>query len=307
METDPANPPSGNPPAAQSTQPPAPASIVNPDGTFAENWTNNLGDELKSEVPTLSRFKNVKDLSKSYIDARKKLGRNPEDLIVIPKDDSSDEVKAAFYKARGWPDSPDKYEYELSKEMKERLGSDVDPKLMTDVRKFAHEKLHLNQSEFKEMLDYYHNFMAGQADKGNGELDEFVEQRRLDGVVILKKEFGVGLNERTLRAEGLMDKYGSKVIKDADGTEKTLIQKLEEEIPAIKTSPYMRMIFDAVAETLSEDTLKGVGRITTPTTTDIDSKIAELRQHPAYMDNKHPDFQRIQDQITALYKQKHPA
>jgi hypothetical protein len=298
METDPDN-------VAVAT-PDNSAGFVNPDGSFADKWTEKLGDDFKNDAPTLSRFKNVKDLSKSYTEARRKLGHDPETLVQIPRDDSPDEVKQAFWRAKGLPESPDKYEYKISDALKTKLG-DVQPERMAIVQKFAHEKLHLNNKEFVELLDFYHNTVASDIDKGNEGFAEQEKSFKDKNVAELKKTFKDGLEQRTQRAVSVLTKYGDVPMKNEDGSETTLMERLFAENPKLKNSASMTMFLDNIAESMSEDSIKGFDKVSIPTSGQIETKISELRQHPGFMKEDHPDHNRILAEIESLYKKKHGA
>lgn len=297
METDPANPPVVTPqPPAQTTQ-----SIVNPDGSFVENWTQNEPEEDK---PTLSRFKNVGDLKKSYMDLRKKFGRDPDGLIQVPKDDSPDDVKTAFYKAAGKPETVDEYKFEKSTDLSEKVEVVDD-----QVKAFAQiaHKYHLNNAQFNGIVNDYLALIGKDIDAFDLAQTEKGQQDYEVGMAELKKVFKDGLEQRALRANALLRKYGNVAIKDKDGNEVSIMEKLFEESPKLKNSPWMTMLLDNIAEAMSEDTLKGIATITTPTVGQVEAKIAELRKHPAYMDKMNPQHKQIIQQIADLYTQKKPA
>ena len=274
--------------------------LVNEDNSFVENWPESLGEEFKEHIPTLSRFKNVPDLAKSFISTKKMTGYDPDDLIQIIKDDSPDEVKTAFWKAAGKPDAPEGYEFKKSKDISEKVEVvDAQIKAFTAI---AH-KYHLNNTQFNGVVNDYLKMVGGDIDVFDTAQAEQTEGKRLEGVAKLKKAFGSGLEDRTLRAEALMNKYGNQVIKTSDG-DKTLLELLYDEAPQLKNSSYIRMIFDNVAESMSEDTLKGVTAVTTPTTSQVEAKINELRANPAYDDRAHPQHKDIVAQVRELYKKK---
>lgn len=297
---DPGNPQGGEtPPPAQPTQ-----SIVNPDGSFVEGWEQKYPEDSRE---TLSRFKSFDDFVTSDINLRGKFGhygQDPDSLIQVPKEDSSDEVKAAFYKAAGELDSAEDYKFERSKDISEKVElNDAKVKGWAAIAK----KHHLSQEQFLGLANDWLISVGADIDTFDLAQAQKTEQSNADAVALLRKKFGAGVEERIARAEALRNKYGSDVIKDADGSEKSLIQKLEEENPNLKTSPWMRMLFDNIAESLSEDTLKGITPITAPTTGQIDAKIAEIRANPALVDKKHPQFKQLNDELTELYKKKHSA
>lgn len=294
---DPENPPV----VAQPTPAPADVSVIDAKGNFAENWADKYPEE---DRPTLSRFKKFDELVTSHMSVRRKFGKDPDSLVEIPGDDSSDEVKAEFHRRRGVPEKVEDYKFTKSLDLSENIDiNDAQVAAFTQIAK----KHDLTQKQFLGITNDY----LAVVDKDIGVFDdaqkERVEIARQQGITALKKEFGTGAEDRTLRAESLFDYYGSKVIKEPDGkTEKAIAQKLEEEIPAIKTSPWLRMIFDAIAEDMSEDRIRRVRGITTATPEALDGKIAELRKHPGYGDSSHPDHKRVNAEVQELYKRRYP-
>ena len=286
---------------SQTTQ-----SIVKPDGTLAENFAQGLGEDFKDDVPTLSRFdgKHIKELFRSHMELRKMSGRDPDTLIQIPKDDSPDEVKAAFYKAAGELGSADDYKFERSKDISEKVElDDAKIKGWATIAK----KYHLSQAQFLGMANDWLISVGADIDAFDLAQAQKTEQSKTDAVATLRKKLGSDVEKRIARAEALRNYYGNDVIKEDDGTEKSLIQKLEEENPNLKTSSWMRMLFDNIAESLSEDTLKGIVAVTTPSTSQIDAQIAEVRALPAFMDRTHPQHKETNQRLEELYKKKHSA
>lgn len=95
--------------AAETT----PTPFVNGDGTFVGNWTNGLEEDVKSEKG-LGLFKNVKDLAKSYVNARRMIGK---DKIAVPNEKSTPAEWEEFYKAGGRPETSADYKLDYPKDM----------------------------------------------------------------------------------------------------------------------------------------------------------------------------------------------
>lgn len=71
----------------------------------AANWRDSLPDDLKND-PTLSKFSDVQNLSKAYIEAQKAIGKKG---IIKPSAGDTPEAWKAFREALGVP-AADKYE-----------------------------------------------------------------------------------------------------------------------------------------------------------------------------------------------------
>jgi len=289
---------------SQSSESQATQSVVNPDGSFVEGWEQKYPEGSRA---TLSRFKTFDDFVNSDMNLREKFGhsgQDPDSLILIPKEDSPDEVKAAFWKAAGELDTADDYKFERSKDISEKV--ELNDAKIKDWAAIA-KKHHLSQAQFLGLANDWLISVGADIDAFDLAQAQKTEQSKAGALVVLRKKLGADVEKRVARAEALRNYYGNDVIKEDDGTEKSLIQKLEEENPNLKTSPWMRMLFDNIAESLSEDTLKGLTTVTAPTTGQIEAKIAEIRANPALIDKKHPQFKALNDELTELYKRKHSA
>ena len=273
-------------------------SIVNVDGSFIDNWSDKYPE---TDRPTLSRFKKFDDLVTSHMSMRKKFGKNPDSLVEIPNETSTDEVKAAFHKARGVPDTAEEYKYERNTELSENIQIDDDKIAAFSQIAKSHN---LTPPQFNGVVNDYLALIDKDITASDVAGDERLEQEREKGVAVLKKQLGNALEERTLRAEAMMRKYGDRVVKDAEGNEINILERLYEELPDIQNSPWIRLLFDNIAEDMSEDRIKGLTSVTTPTPDAIQDKINELKAHTAFMDRTHPQHKQVVDELTELYKKK---
>ncbi len=267
-------------------------ALVDSDGVFADGWEGQLGDDFKDDAPTLKRFKNVGELAKFGMESKRKLGHDPSTLVKIPDETASEEIqveqKAAFNKARGKPDTTDEYKYELSPELKIKLG-DMDDDRLSKLKTFAHEKLNLTPTEFKEMLDYYHNDAAESIDNYDVIHKEQQAEAIEKGTAELKGEWKAGYEERLLRANAVLRKFGGADAVALFGAE---------------NNPEMAKFLDRIASVLSESTIKGLTGITEPTSSDIDAQIKKLRATEAYTNKMHPEHKDVNAKVLELYKKK---
>ena len=261
--------------------------LVSPDGTFAENWTEQLGEGFEEHAPTLSRFKNVKDLSKSYAEARSKLGHDPEHLVQIPKDDSPDEVKAAFHKAHGKPEKEDGYEYKLPDDISAKIK--IDDEKMAGFRKLSHG-LNLNQKQHEGLLNFYFKDIADTQDKYKMLMAEQEKEDAEKGKAELRKKYGNGTEEKILRANAVMRKFGG-----------------DEAVAAFnaQNSPLMTEFLDNIASAMSEDTLKGLGAATDSSASAIKSQVAKIREEMTKIEKENPGTYRGNPKYKDLIGQKH--
>jgi uncharacterized protein YktA (UPF0223 family) len=270
-----------------------PVSVVNADGSLVEKWYEKYGKENEAH---LSRYKDFDAIVNSHIATKKKFGKNPDALVEIPTEHSPDEVKAAWAKAHNVPET---YEYELSDEMAVKLGS-LDEKKMVALREFGKKK-NWSQQDFKDVLDFYHNSISEDIDA----FGEQTEKQRAEAAEAAKAELrktdGWRSEEeykaKVQRAQGILDKYYGR-----EGAAELNLQN----------SPKFLLFLDNIAETMSEDTLKGVTTPSTVTTANIDSQLTEVySQIDAIMKAKpanfkgDPKYKELMERKHDLNRQKH--
>lgn len=280
-------------------------SVVNADGTFAEKWSEKYGEENQ---PHLSRYKDFDSFVESHISQRKKFSKDPSTLVEIPTGTSSDEVKAAFRKARGVPDSVDAYEYKLSDELAVKLGP-LDDKKMLAFKEFAH-KQEWSPTQFKDALDFYHANIATDIDTSNISFNELQKAAYDRGMAILKREYRDGIEDKILLANAISRKYGEISVKNENGEMVNPLEELYKESPELKKSPWLTMIFNNIANAMSESTLKGLAP-SAPTSGDLQAKITEIRDQMDKIMKENPanfkanlTYKELVERKRALYEQK---
>jgi len=258
-------------------------SIVNPDGSFAENWYEKYD---KADHPTLSRFKNFDDYVTSDMSMRRKFGKDPDKLYEIPGEEASDEDRVAFHRARGVPDKAEDYKYERSKDLSDNIDTDDEK-----VAAFAQiaKKHNLTPTQFNGIVNGY----LGLVDKDITAFDQIQEDKQQkakeDAEAALKKEMGNAYDERVARANLLLRKYkGNEMVAEL----------------GLENNPAMIRFLDAIAEDMSEDRIKGLVSTSTPSPTAIQDEIDKLKAHDAFTDRKHPEHKKVLTQLTELYKQR---
>ncbi len=278
----------------ETTQTAAPTSVVNADGSFADKWSEKYGADNQAH---LLRYKDFDSLVNSHIDTKKKFGKNPDSLVEIPTETSSDEVKTAFRKAGGVPDNSDAYEYTLPDKMAVKLGPLQDDK-MAKVRKFAYEELELSPAKFTKLLDYYHNDLSGEIDSFGETNDSQQTEAQEKSKAELKQLWLGEYDMKVQRAQSVMEKYG--------GVEAVAELNLQN-------SPTLIKFLDNIAGSMSEDTLKGLKGSTVISAANIDTQITELRGHQSKIRKENPvnfksdpTFKDLEGRLKVLY-QKRPA
>ena len=278
-------------PVAESTTEPIaeptakPATIVNPDGSFSKDWSQKYGEENQSH---LSRYKNFDSLVKSHIDTKRKFSKNPDLLVEIPTEKSSDEVKDAWRKALNVPGDISGYEYILSDDMALKFGP-LDDNNMKELREFANKK-NWNKKDFKDNLDLYYKINSATAERGKVAFDELQAANAEAGQTELRKEWLDDYDSRVSRAQSVMESFGG-----VDAVAEANLQN----------SPHMIKFLDNIAKTMSEDTLKGVSKDSTLNTSNIKSQINDLRLEIDKIVKENPINYKTNGKYKELTERKH--
>ena len=284
--------------------PAADTGFVGSDGTFNDGWTGR--DEFKDDAATLGRYKTVGDLAKGHMDLKRKYGKDPNSMVEIPSETSSDEVKTAWSKAHNVPDA---YEYALSDEMAVKLGP-LDDNKMTALREFGKSK-NWSQADFKDVLDFYHTNVSDDIDAGAAQNAEAISQSFEAGTAVLKGLWLDGTDDRTAGALAHLQKYGEIEVKGADGEMINPLEKLFEEAPQLKQSPWLTLIMDNMSQKMGEAGRKGGGDSGALSADSINFQITELRaqQNAIRKENPvnfkgDPQFKNLESRLKALYQKK---
>jgi len=261
-------------------------SVVDAEGNFVENWADRYNEE---DRPTLSRFTNIDDFVKSHMSNRRMFNKDPDTLVEIPGENTSDEERADFHRRRGVPDEPTGYKYEQPETIPENLRSDAEE--MAFYFQLA-KSADLTEKQLKIMADgHFENLGKRYAAQDLINQDNNRKENAA-AEATLKKKFGKAYDERVARANAVMQHYSGVGAVDS--------LKLEN-------NPLMVEFIDNIAEDMSEDRIKGITTTTIATTAALDNRISELRNHPAYNNSSHPEHKKVQAECQELYKQRYPA
>lgn len=101
------------------------------------DWRGKLAGEDAKFRKELDRFTDEGSFAKAYKEVRSK-ATDPR-RVSIPGDDATDEDRAAYAKARGIPETPDKYEIK-TKPPQGYEPNDTDKERLSDITAFLHSK-----------------------------------------------------------------------------------------------------------------------------------------------------------------------
>ena len=118
-------------------------------------FLQTLPEDVRSD-PSISKFKDVGSLAKSYVNAEKLIGMK---RVAAPQDNWTEAQWNEFYNAVGRPETIDKYEIPADIKLEEGLKFDDD--MMKGVRTELH-KAGLTGKQFKSTMALFMNYMNNQ-------------------------------------------------------------------------------------------------------------------------------------------------
>ncbi len=283
--------------------------FVGSDGTFKEGWANR--DEFKDNAEYLGRYKTVIDLANGLVATKKKYNKNPDVMVEIPSETSGDDVRAAWGKAHGAPENVDGYEYSYSDEFATKLGPLNDERL-AGIKELAKSK-HWSSKDLQDVVDFYNTAMLADLDSGNAQMDEMNNQSHDEGMAILKNLWLDGTDVRTKDALEHLQKYGEIEVKGKDGNMINPLEKLLEEAPQLKQSPWLTLIMDNMAAKMGEANRHGGGDTGALSLDGVNSQIDAINDRQTAIRDESPvnfknnaEFKRNDEKLNQLYQKKFP-
>jgi len=162
----PVEPPAGTPPA--------PVALADENGVLRKGWLESLDEDLREES-YLKEAKDVQGLAKGTVHARRMVGK---DKMVIPNEESGDEVWDAYHKIGGRPDTPQDYNFKRPDDFPEEHWNDEFMVKAQDIlhkygasKKLGDALLELNVESVKVALEKQRQQEEYDLDEINRKLD----------------------------------------------------------------------------------------------------------------------------------------
>lgn len=187
------------------------------------SWTDSLSDDYK-EHQSLSTFKSIDDLAKSYIHAQGMIGK---DKVIVPTDSSTPEEVSEFYSKLGMP-APEEYSVE---------GAD-------DALRDVLLSNHVLPKQAKAIVDALAEMNKGSEEAGDSEYDEAMQQELEE----LKEEWGESFDGNIQRAAHAFKVFGNE----------DTANYLNE--TGLGNDPVLLKLFSNIGAKLGEDSFKGTAQ-----------------------------------------------
>ena len=190
---------------------------------------SSLSANLRNE-PSLQTFTNVENLAKSYVNAVKKIGGNPDHLVQIPQEGES---RDNFYNTLGRPETPEGYDF----------GDDGG---QLDFYRDATHKMGLTNSQAQGMLKLY----AAVEGEQNKQSQKANADFHVNSQIELKREWNVDYDKKLEYAQRVFGQYASPEFKKLMDT------------TGLGNHPELLKTFSKIGQMLGEDQLvvgSGIG------------------------------------------------
>ena len=242
---------------------------------------SSMPEGLRDE-PSLQTFDSVDKLAKSYVNAVKMIGGNPDNLVSLPQEGESwDE----FYNKLGRPDRADGYDF----------GDDPDG-VLDDFKNFAHQN-NLTQDQADNLMELFKEIEEVDANNEAQAMDDLKVQTTID----LQREWGKNY-------DGNLD-YARRAYAQFGTSELTEIM----DNSGFGNHPEVIKAFSKVGQLLGEESLavgSGLGREQmSPQSAqeEIQALYSDKEFSKAYRDNRDPGHKTAMQKMDRLFRSAYPS
>lgn len=275
-------------------------SLLNEDGQFVENWSDQFIEarpDLAQFKETFANYKDPVEALKAFGNTKALVGRNLSNVEAVLNPNPDDPTAMGLYRQTlGIPDegSPEAYEFRPGEDIKDLVNDET----LGEFAKKAHE-LGLNKKQFAELVNYQAGVMRETGSTLEESLQAQDDSRKEDFWKQANAELGgqeatdkaLDLTVRMLRSAGLSDEViGSEI---APGLH--------------HMGPAFLKAMTALAASTSEDRLPAGG---SNASQGISAKEAyrSIMQDPnnpkyaIYRNENHPDHESVRAEVHSLIK-----
>ena len=240
---------------------------------------SSLPDNLRNE-PSLQTFTSVDNLAKSYVNAVKKIGGNPDHLVQLPQEGESWDN---FYNKIGRPETPEGYDF----------GEDGGK---LEFYRNATHQLGLTQDQAANMLKLYATVEEQNQKAAQQRNADFA----VDSQINLKREWGTNYDSKIDMAQRAFAQFSSKEFS----------QLMDE--TGLGNHPELLKAFSKIGESMGDDQLVvGSGRAgaISPQMAkeEIESLYRDKEFSKSYLDKTDPNHGAASSKMDGLFRTAYPA
>ncbi len=241
---------------------------------------SSMPEGLRDE-PSLQTFDSVDKLAKSYVNAVKMIGGNPDNLVSLPQEGESwDHV----YNQLGRPEQSDGYD----------LGEDNEG-VLDNFKQFSHD-IGLSQHQAENILGAYNDIQEQEAE----DFQQSIKDLEVHSTIELQKEWGKNYDGNLDYARRAYAQFGTPELTEImDGS-------------GFGNHPEIIKAFSRVGQLLGEESLAvgtGLGQSQmSPQAAkeEIQALYSDKDFSKAYRDNRDPGHQTAMRKMDRLFKQAYP-
>lgn len=240
---------------------------------------SSLPENLRNE-PSLQTFTSVDNLAKSYVNAVKKIGGNPDHLVQLPQEGESWDN---FYNKIGRPETPEGYDF----------GEDGG---RLDFYRNATHQLGLTQDQAANMLKLYATVEEQNQKAAQQRNADFA----VDSQINLKREWGTNYDSKIDYAQRAFAQFSSKEFS----------QLMDE--TGLGNHPELLKAFSKIGEAMGDDQLiVGTGRAGAispqQAKEEIESLYRDKEFSKSYLDKNDPNHKAASSKMDGLFRTAYPA
>ena len=249
------------------------------DGALADGWQGTLDESLREEK-SLSTFKTVGDLAKSFVNTKSMVGKN---TMVIPDETSSETEWEAYYTAGGRPTTVADYGLKAPEDFPVEVLEQVFPKARLD--------------SWQERF-----FKAGVSKKAADEFVQSFAQDMIADIQVAKQaeelqmsELVKGLNLDWGAAFEQKKHLGNMAVEEGTGGDAEFKERLTKKFG---NDPDFVRFTSNLGGKFAEG--KSPNFSTIPTPGDYQEQITKIQEDPLYMKGTTEQRMRLANQVMAL-------
>jgi len=173
----------------------AEGEVVNSE-TQGNEFVNSLPEDVRTAdaLPSLSKFKDVGSLAKSYLEAEKMISRKG---VIVPTERSTPDEWNNYYKALGRPDSIDGYELKKPDSLPE--GMTYNEERTKQFAELAH-KIGLSKTAVQEIAKWWDEGQRAEFEKLGKDANDYLTKSTAE----MKKEWGKDYDANLKKADSVI-------------------------------------------------------------------------------------------------------
>ncbi len=273
--------------------PVAPTAFFGTDGVLNEGWQGTLEEDLREEK-SLAGFKNVNDLSKSFVMTKKMVGAN---VISIPTDASTEGEWQEFYKAGGRPETVADYNLKAPDGFPEETLEQVFPKARIEAWQERFFKGGVSKKAADLFITEFANDMIADIQTMN-QAKELEATELTNG---LATDWGAAFEQKKHLGNIAMNEAASSMVNGQEVVNEEFKARL---VQKAGNDPDIIRAFANLGEKFAEGKPPGFGAVPTPS--DYQDQIDKLMQDPLYIKGTQTQRMKIAEKIMALRKLQKP-